>query len=139
MYSNYDVIFFSMYTALDTLTEPHRYTAAMHCIAAVARPMVEGKYYPEGPNHVMPLLFAILPGIDPNDFHKCSVTFLLITSFSIMISFVDSSKAPEYWNDLTPVSFLLLLLFLIIIFYFLLDKILIVFLIYLIYLVLLGF
>ncbi|XP_075223188.1 proteasome activator complex subunit 4A-like isoform X2 [Lycorma delicatula] len=92
----------TMYTALDTLTEPHRYTAAMHCVAAVSRPMVEGNDYPEGPNHVIPLLFAILPGIDPNDFHKCFVTFQFITSFSVMISFVDCSKASEHWNDLTP-------------------------------------
>lgn len=91
-----------MYTALDTLTEPHRYTAAMHCVAAISRPMAEGLDYPEGQNHIIPLLFAILPGIDPNDIHKCFVTFQFITSFSVMISFSDCSKASEYWSDLTP-------------------------------------
>ena len=39
-----------------------------------------GKYYPEGPTHVIPLLMLSLPGIDPNDIPKSMVKFK-ITKF----------------------------------------------------------
>lgn len=91
-----------LYCTLDSLTEPHKYTAAMQCVVAVARPMVQGTDYAEGPTHVVPLLLASLPGIDPNDIRKCFVTFQFITTFSTMVPLVDSSAAPDYYNDLTP-------------------------------------
>nr|CAD7196726.1 unnamed protein product [Timema douglasi] len=92
-----------MYANLETLTEPHKLTAAMQCVVAVARPMVQGKTngYKEGPTHVIPLLLATLPGIDPNDIRKCFVTLQFISTFATMIPFVDSSTASENWKDLT--------------------------------------
>nr|CAD7394947.1 unnamed protein product [Timema cristinae] len=92
-----------MYANLETLTEPHKLTAAMQCVVAVARPMVQGKTngYKEGPTHVIPLLLATLPGIDPNDIRKCFVTLQFISTFATMIPFVDSSTASEHWKDLT--------------------------------------
>ncbi|XP_039282651.1 proteasome activator complex subunit 4 isoform X2 [Nilaparvata lugens] len=93
----------AMYQSVDSLTEPHKYTAAMHCTASVARPLLEGwKWYPEGPTHIIPLLYASLPGIDPNDVTKCFKTFYFISSFASCINFVDCSQAALYWNDLTP-------------------------------------
>lgn len=89
---------------MDSLTEPHKYTSAMMCVTAVARPLVEGIQYKEGPTHVMPLLFATLPGIDPNDVRKSFVTFQFITTFTNMIPIVDCSAASTHWNDLTSVS-----------------------------------
>lgn len=68
-------IVYSMYNTLDSLTEPHKYTAAMLSLVSVARPMIEPNDYKEGPTHVIPLLMAILPGIDPNDIRKCFITF----------------------------------------------------------------
>ncbi|XP_014486142.1 PREDICTED: proteasome activator complex subunit 4B-like [Dinoponera quadriceps] len=89
-----------MYSTLDSLTEPHKLTASMICMVAVARPMVQGSRninkgytYPEGPTHVLPLLFSSLPGIDPNDIGKCFATFRLISVYATMIPIVDSSRS----------------------------------------------
>lgn len=49
--------------------------------------------YPDGPTHVLPLLFSSLPGIDPNDFAKCLATFRLISVYATMIPIVDSSRS----------------------------------------------
>lgn len=92
-----------MYGNLETLTEPHKLTAAMQSVIAVARPML-GAGFPEGATHVIPLLMAILPGIDPNDLKKCFVTFQFISTFAAMIPIVDSSKASEHYTDLTEVT-----------------------------------
>lgn len=63
-----------LYSALDTVTEPHRLTAALQCLVSVIRPLVSGgTAYPEGPSHVLPLLMACLPAIDPNDVRKTLV------------------------------------------------------------------
>ncbi|XP_045502357.1 proteasome activator complex subunit 4-like [Colias croceus] len=90
-------------TALTSLTEPHRVTAAMSAVAAVARPMLRGADagYPEGQTHVVPILMAVLPGLDPNDIKKTIVTLHLILMFSSMISYIDCSSAHEHWSDLT--------------------------------------
>ncbi|XP_032665023.1 proteasome activator complex subunit 4-like isoform X2 [Odontomachus brunneus] len=89
-----------MYSTFDSLTEPHKLTASMICMVAVARPMVQGSRninkdytYPDGPTHVLPLLFSSLPGIDPNDFAKCLATFRLISVYATMIPIVDSSRS----------------------------------------------
>lgn len=65
--------------------------------------MVEGakNNYPEGPTHVIPLLNALLPGIDPNDLRKCLMTFNLISHFVNMAPLVNSSQAAEHYDDLT--------------------------------------
>ncbi|XP_013170818.1 PREDICTED: proteasome activator complex subunit 4-like isoform X2 [Papilio xuthus] len=90
-------------TSLTSLTEPHRVTAAMSAVAAVARPMLRGGDvdYPEGPTHAVPFLLAVLPGLDPNDIKKTLVTLHFILIFSSMIPYIDCSSAHEYWSDLT--------------------------------------
>lgn len=92
-----------LYSTLVLLTEPHKLTASMQCLVAVARPMLQGPKngYPEGPTHVIPLLLALLPGIDPNDIRKCLVTFQFISTFISMIPLVDCSCATDHWSDLT--------------------------------------
>ncbi|XP_015178192.1 PREDICTED: proteasome activator complex subunit 4B-like [Polistes dominula] len=89
-----------MYSTLDSLTEPHKLTAAMVGMISVAKPMVQGSRninkgytYAEGPMHVVPILFSLLPGIDPNDIGKCVVTLRLIFIYALLIPFVDSSKS----------------------------------------------
>ncbi|XP_063387134.1 proteasome activator complex subunit 4B-like isoform X1 [Cydia fagiglandana] len=90
-------------TSLTSLTEPHRVTAAMSAVAAVARPMLQGAHgdYPEGPTHVVPLLLAVLPGLDPNDIKKTLVTLHFILIFSWMVPYIDCSSAHEHYPDLT--------------------------------------
>lgn len=92
-----------MYSTLEMLTEPHKLTAAMQCIIAVARPMVQDNVYKEGPTHVIPLLMSTLPGIDPNDIKKCFVTLQFISTFASLIPIVDCSSASEFWKNLTEV------------------------------------
>ncbi|KAG8223216.1 hypothetical protein J437_LFUL003567 [Ladona fulva] len=107
-----------LYSTLDRPTEPHRLTAALHCLVAVARPLVTGGrrtkgyheekddleewLFPEGPTHVIPLLNSVLPGIDPNDIRKCFVTMEFISVFATMVPFIDCSSATEHYSDLTP-------------------------------------
>uniref|UniRef100_A0A2A4JML8 Proteasome activator complex subunit 4 C-terminal domain-containing protein n=1 Tax=Heliothis virescens TaxID=7102 RepID=A0A2A4JML8_HELVI len=90
-------------TSLTSLTEPHRVTAAMSAVAAVARPMLRGADadYPEGPTHVVPFLLAVLPGLDPNDIKKTLVTLHFILIFTWMVPFIDCSSAHEHYDDLT--------------------------------------
>ncbi|XP_039314531.1 proteasome activator complex subunit 4 isoform X3 [Solenopsis invicta] len=89
-----------MQSTFDSLTEPHKLTASMICMVAVARPMVQGSrninkgyVYSEGPMHVLPLLFSLLPGIDPNDVGKTFATFRLISVYATLIPIVDSSRS----------------------------------------------
>lgn len=65
--------------------------------------MIQGgnKQYPEGPTHVIPVLFALLPGIDPNDIRKSLLTFGFIKQFINMCPVVDSSEASKYYDDMT--------------------------------------
>lgn len=64
------------YSALETLTEPHRLTSCLQCTVSVLRSVVVHPHrYPEGPLHVIPLLQLSLPGIDPNDLKKSLVAF----------------------------------------------------------------
>ncbi|XP_017776330.1 PREDICTED: proteasome activator complex subunit 4-like isoform X2 [Nicrophorus vespilloides] len=92
-----------LYMSMDSLTEPNKLTSAMNSVTAVARYMVQGKRlnYPEGPMHVIPLLFNLLPGIDPNDIRKCFMTFNFIVQFVNMIPLLNSSEASKYYTDLT--------------------------------------
>ncbi|KAI5747715.1 hypothetical protein M8J77_017735 [Diaphorina citri] len=88
-----------MYYTLDSITEPHKLTCVMQCMVAVARPLVQSAdVYPEGITHVIPLMIAVLPGIDPNDLHKCFVTIQYLSTFAILIPIVNSSDAAKYHN-----------------------------------------
>lgn len=91
-----------VYATLDSVTEPHKMTAALQCLVSVSRALVSGHNgYTTGKTHVIPILFACLPGIDPNDFKKTSVTLQFLTTFALMVPIVDCSKAHLYYNDLT--------------------------------------
>ena len=97
--------FFRTYPALETLTEPHRLIACLHCVVAVARQMISShKWYPEGRSHVIPLLNLSLPGIDPNDIKKSLVTFQLISTLVSLVPLRDCSEAPFVRTDLTEVT-----------------------------------
>lgn len=91
-----------VYATLDSVTEPHKMTAALQCLVGVARALVSGHNgYTSGRTHVIPILYATLPGIDPNDFKKLSVTLQFLSSFALLVPIVDCSKAHLYYNDLT--------------------------------------
>uniref|UniRef100_A0A665WZ29 Proteasome activator subunit 4a n=1 Tax=Echeneis naucrates TaxID=173247 RepID=A0A665WZ29_ECHNA len=93
------------YPALETLTEPHQLTATLSCMIGVARSLVSGgQRFPEGPTHMLPLLMRALPGVDPNDFSKCMITFQFIATFVTLVPLVDCSSALHERNDLTEVE-----------------------------------
>lgn len=75
------------YPALETLTEPHQLTATLSCVIGVARSLVSGgRWFPEGPTHMLPLLMRALPGVDPNDFSKCMVSiFIILLCVSVLM------------------------------------------------------
>lgn len=91
-----------VYTTLETVTEPHKMTAALQSLISVSRALVTGHNgYTTGKTHVIPILYATLPGIDPNDFKKTTVTLQFLTTFALMVPIVDCSKAHLYYDDLT--------------------------------------
>uniref|UniRef100_A0A674B747 Proteasome activator subunit 4 n=1 Tax=Salmo trutta TaxID=8032 RepID=A0A674B747_SALTR len=93
------------YPAMETLTEPHQLTATLSCMIGVARSLVSGgQRYPEGPTHMLPLLMRALPGVDPNDFSKCMITFQFIATFVTLVPLVDCSSAVLERSDLTAVE-----------------------------------
>lgn len=92
-----------MYRSFESLTEPHRLFSCLLCALRIARSLVlGGKDFPEGPSHVIPLLMALLPGIDPNDIRKSAMTFQFVSVVSSLITYVDCSSAIEVRDDLTP-------------------------------------
>uniref|UniRef100_A0A3Q3GH33 Proteasome activator Blm10 mid region domain-containing protein n=1 Tax=Labrus bergylta TaxID=56723 RepID=A0A3Q3GH33_9LABR len=91
-----------MYAAMETLTEPHTLTATLSCMIGMARSLVSpNNRYPEGRAHVLPLLMGSLPGVDPNDFSKCMITFQFIATFTTLVPLVDCSSAPSRYSELT--------------------------------------
>ncbi|XP_006004010.1 proteasome activator complex subunit 4 isoform X2 [Latimeria chalumnae] len=93
------------YPAMETLTEPHQLTATLSCVIGVARSLVSGgKWFPDGPTHMLPLLMRALPGVDPNDFSKCMITFQFIATFCTLVPLVDCSYALQERSDLTEVE-----------------------------------
>lgn len=97
-----------VYATLDSLTEPHKMTASLQCLVSVSRALVSGhKGYTTGKTHVIPILYATLPGIDPNDFRKTSITLEFLTSFALLVPIIDCSKAGQYYADLTDEEILI--------------------------------
>eukprot|EP00094_Tigriopus_californicus_P000230 TCALIF_00223-PA protein Name:"Similar to psme4 Proteasome activator complex subunit 4 (Xenopus laevis)" AED:0.06 eAED:0.06 QI:66/0.84/0.71/1/0.84/0.85/14/306/1826 len=91
-----------MNSALETLTEPHKLTASLHAMSSVSRSLVyPGPTFPEGPTHVIPLMMACLPGIDPNDIRKSMVTIQFISIYCTLIPIVDCSQASQHYTDLS--------------------------------------
>uniref|UniRef100_A0A8C1X656 Proteasome activator subunit 4a n=1 Tax=Cyprinus carpio TaxID=7962 RepID=A0A8C1X656_CYPCA len=93
------------YPAMETLTEPHQLTATLSCMISVAQSLLAGgQRFPEGPTHMLPLLMRALPGVDPNDFSKCMITFQFLATFVTFVPLVDCSAAVQTRNDLTQVE-----------------------------------
>ena len=96
----------SVLDKVSSMLEPYKLNATLSCMEAIARPMAqgsrnvnEGYTYPEGPTHILPLLFVLLPSIDPNDMEKCFVAFRLISVYATFIPIVDSSESLTAVDD----------------------------------------
>jgi len=96
------VVVGSTYPSLETLTEPHRLVACLHCTVSVARSMLAGgRWYPEGRLHIIPLMTFSLPGIDPNDIKKSLVSWTVSHSLTFNSLFLI-----YFWNKLGSFYFI---------------------------------
>lgn len=87
------------------MSEPHRFTSIMTCLASVARQIVrQTPHFSEGQTYVLQLLMAVLPGIDSNDFKKTAVTFQFLNAILMLVTCVDCSSAVNTRSDLTEVN-----------------------------------
>ncbi|CAF3884238.1 unnamed protein product [Rotaria sordida] len=94
-----------LFSSIDNMTEPHRFTSIMICLTRIARQIVrQTPTYSQGQTYVIPLLMAILPGIDLNDFEKTSVTLDFYNAIFKIIICVDCSSAIQTRNDLTEIE-----------------------------------
>lgn len=92
-----------LYGSYEAITEPHRLLASINCMASVVPAMVRPcKQFPDGPNHVIPLLFNSLPGIDSNDMRKCITVFRFIATVAAHIRMQDYSHLVDERPDLDP-------------------------------------
>jgi len=92
-----------MHESFQSLVEPHRYTSILGCLVKVARELVT--YNPlhseQTQLHLIPLINAVLPGLDPNDSNKTVLTlqFLSHTLGSVIIC--DCRPALRIRKDLS--------------------------------------
>ncbi|CAD7093813.1 unnamed protein product [Hermetia illucens] len=90
-----------VYANLEAVTEPHRLTASLQCLVGISRALICGQNgYTAGRTHVIPVLYAVLPGIDPNDLRKALLTMNFYGAFVFQIPLIDCSKASQY-HELT--------------------------------------
>ncbi|CAF1453615.1 unnamed protein product, partial [Adineta ricciae] len=88
-----------LFLSIDNMIEPHRFTSILYCLTNVTLEIATQK-----PTYVLPLLIAVLPGIDSNDFDKTSVTLQFLKSMLSLITCVDCSAAVQIRNDLTEIE-----------------------------------
>ncbi|CAF2108179.1 unnamed protein product [Rotaria magnacalcarata] len=94
-----------LFLSIDNLTEAHRFTSLMQCLKRITRSLVrQTSSFSQGQKYILPLLTAILPGIDLNDFEKTNVTLEVFDAIFMLISCVDCSSAVNIRNDLTEIE-----------------------------------
>ncbi|KAJ2721997.1 Proteasome activator BLM10 [Coemansia sp. Benny D115] len=82
----------TLYAAIDSVTETHRMISAMRALAKLASTLSNYKLYPEGAQHVAPLLILTLPGIDVND--QLKTWFALTFVFNLCLNGVVFRELP---------------------------------------------
>ncbi|CAF3366761.1 unnamed protein product [Rotaria socialis] len=94
-----------LFSSVNSMTEPHRFTSLVTCLADMARQIVrQTPDFSQGQTYVLPLLMAVLPGIDSNDFKKTAVTFQFLNAILMLVTCVDCSSAIHTRNDLTEIE-----------------------------------
>ena len=71
-------------------TSVHRTTTAIALLSYIATPLLNRQHYPPGAQHLMPLLHAVLPGIDMNDPNKTRWTLLWIIGAVMSVPVVEA-------------------------------------------------
>lgn len=92
----------NIYLSIDNLIEPHRFTSILNCLVLVSRELVRyNKYCPNMQTHVIPLMQAVLSGIDANNAKKSLIIFQFLASIIATIPIVDCTPALSIRNDLS--------------------------------------
>ncbi|CAF2908164.1 unnamed protein product, partial [Rotaria sp. Silwood2] len=94
-----------LFSSINSMTEPHRFTSIVTCLADMARQIVrQTPEFSQGQTYVLPLLMAVLPGIDSNDYKKTAVTFQFLNAILMLVTCVDCSSAVHTRDDLTEIE-----------------------------------
>ncbi|CAF2134732.1 unnamed protein product [Rotaria magnacalcarata] len=94
-----------LFSSIENITEPHRFTAIVDCLTYLARQLVrQTSSYSEGQAYVLPLLMSVLPGIDLNDPKKIYTTLKFLNTVLSLITCVDCSSAVQIRDDLTEIE-----------------------------------
>jgi len=82
-----------VYPALDDLSSPHRMLSVMQSMSNLATIIFHRKFWPQGAQHLDALLWACLPGIDPIDPMKTSLTLTWFTVAFMHIPLIDARQS----------------------------------------------
>ena len=90
---------------MSSVSEAGRFLSLLQCLPRLSRQLVrQTPEYPQGQLKVLPLLVAVLPGIDWNDFEKTTATLDFLETILSLISCVDCSSAATERTDLTEIE-----------------------------------
>ena len=79
-----------IYSSLESVTESHRTISSIRSLIAVNRALITRDHYPQGGQHLVPLLNLLLPAIDMNDPSKSSACLFFISLMSQHVPLMDS-------------------------------------------------
>ena len=83
-----------------TVMESHQTSASLTCLATVAQPLFSSSIYPQGAQHIIPLMQLTLPGVDPNDAVKTQATLQFYSALLSTIPLSDCSSAdPDKYSE----------------------------------------
>ena len=85
---------------------PHLLTSTAKCLGSVARLVARpGPGWPEAPTHILPMLEALLPGLDCNDLGRTMAVLQLISIYGRLVPMVDlTSFLASHSASLTPIE-----------------------------------
>jgi proteasome activator subunit 4 len=89
--------------SIESLIEPHRYTSILGCLVMVARElaMFNSNLKYQTQLHIIPLMSAVLPGLDPNDSNKSILTLQFLHNVISCVLLCDCTPALDIRNDLS--------------------------------------
>lgn len=87
--------------SISSLIHSDRYTKLLSCAVPIARELATYNTSNQLQIYVIPLLTAILPGIDPNDSNKSQLTFEFIDALVSSIIVCDCTPALHLRHDLS--------------------------------------
>ena len=98
-------MFFQLYTALSSLTEPHQLSASLVCVAYACPSIItEVEKFPGGRLKLLQLIPQLLPALDANDNLKLASATMLLSSIFLQTPLANCAQAGIHHPNLTEVS-----------------------------------